>query len=335
MRVSVIIPVYNKAPYLLEAVESILKGTFTDLEVIAVDDKSTDESFAVLKSITDARMRIIELPQNLGPAGAANAGVDAATGEYIVRMDADDIAVPERIALQVAFMEAHPEIGASGGSVQFFGAEKQMVELPLTPEACSAQLIFGIPVSQGASILRRSVLLGHGLRFDPSWPRIGEDWLFWLRMAPHTRFANLPEVLVLYRRGPQNISHGSDKVANFTWLQKQAFQALGTPFTEEELGLHLMGSTIFKVKPTVARVHALRRWYDRLLAMNAVQHFAPQEAFTERVEQQWAKLYNYLPMYGLSVALAHLRLSPQRNMAQLTYALKYRVNVLLGRLPNG
>lgn len=83
-----------------------------------------------------------------------------------------------------------------------------------------------------------------------------------------------------YRRGPQNIGHGSDKVANFTWLQRQAFQDLGIPFTEEELDLHLMGSTIFKVKPTVARVRALRRWYDRLLALNAEQGFAPRKAFT-------------------------------------------------------
>ncbi len=96
-----------------------------------------------------------------------------------------------------------------------------------------------------------------------------------------------------------------------------------------------MGSTIFKVKPTVARVRALRRWYDRLLALNAEQGFAPRKAFAERVEQQWNKLFHYLPRYGLSVALAHLRLNSGRTVAQLTYALKYRVNALRGKLPNG
>lgn len=335
MKVSVVIPVYNKADFLREAVESILHGTYTDLELICVDDKSTDGSMALLRSISDPRLRILELPENVGPGRAANAGMDAAQGEYIVRMDADDIAVPERVALQVAFMDAHPEVGASGGQLQLFGEEDQPWNFPLDADHCSAQLLFGVPVAQPASILRRSVLLEHGLRFDPAWPRIGEDWMFWLLMAPQTRFANLPEVLVRYRRGPQNISHGSDKVANFTWLQQEAFKVLGIPFTEEELGLHLMGSTIFKVKPTVARVQALRRWYDRLLALNSVQHFAPQEAFAERVEQQWAKFYHYLPEHGLSVALAHLRLNPQWTMAQLIYALKYRVSVLLGRLPNG
>lgn len=335
MKVSVVMPVYNKAPFLREAVESILGGTFSDLELICADDKSTDNSLEILRSIGDPRLRILELPENLGPAGAVNAAMDAATGEYIVRMDADDIAVPERIAKQVAFMDAHPELGASGGQLQLFGESDQPWPFPLEPDACSAQLLFGVPVAQPASILRRSVLLAHGLRFDPAWPRIGEDWLFWLRMAPHTRFANLPDVLVRYRRGPQNIAHGRDKAADFAPLQRAAFTALGIPFTEAELDLHLMGSTIFKVKPTAHRVRALRAWYDRLLAMNGAQGFAPPEALRARVEQQWEKLYHYLPRHGLSVAMAHLRLGPGPYLPKLTYALKYRVKALLGRLPNG
>lgn len=335
MKVSVVMPVYNKADFLREAVESILHGTYTDLELICVDDKSTDGSLAVLHALVDPRLRILELSENVGPGLAANAGMDAALGEYIVRMDADDIAVPERVALQVAFMDAHPEVGASGGQLQLFGAEDQPWNFPLDAESCAAELPFGVPVSQGASILRCSVLRAHGLRFDPGWPRIGEDWLFWLRMAPHTRFASLPQVLVHYRRGPQNIAHGRDKAADFILLQRAVFEALGIPFTEEELELHMMGSMVFKIKPTVERVRALRQWYDHLLGLNAVQHFAPQEAFTERVEQQWAKLYHYLPRYGLMVALAHLRHNPERTMAQLIYAIKYRGNALLGKLPNG
>ncbi|MFZ1619002.1 MAG: glycosyltransferase family 2 protein [Flavobacteriales bacterium] len=333
MKVSVVIPVYNKAPFLREAVDSILLGTFTDLEIIAVDDKSTDDSLEVLRSISDVRMRIIELPQNLGPAGAANAGMDAAKGDYIVRMDADDISVPERISLQVAFMDSHPEVGASGGSVKFFGSEKHAVELPLTPDACAAQLIFGVPVSQGASIFRRSVLEKHALRYDPAWPRIGEDWLFWLRMARHTQFANLRSVVLEYRRGEQNIGHGRDKAVDFVPLQRAAFEQLGIPFTSEELDLHLMGSTIFKITPTLDRVRSLRAWYDHLIALNASSAFAPQKALSERVEEQWDKLFYHLPKYGLFVAIAHLRLNTRWKIAQLAYALKYCAKAYLGPTP--
>lgn len=335
MKVSVVMPVYNKAPFLREAVESILHGSFTDLELICADDKSTDDSLDVLRSINDPRLRILELPENGGPGIAANAAMDAARGEYIVRMDADDIAVPERIALQVAFMDAHPEVGASGGQLQLFGSEDAPWTFPLHPDDCAAQLVFGVPVSQPASILRRSVLLRHGLRFHPEWPRIGEDWLFWLHMAPHTRFANLPEVLVRYRRGPQNIGHGRDKVADFTLLQREAFRLLGIPCSDEELDLQLMGSTLFARKPDAARVRALHQWYQRLLELDRQHGFAPVEAFTRRVEQQWDKLFHYLPRYGTAPALAHLRLSGKWPVEHLVFLLKYRMNALLGKLPNG
>ena len=335
MKVSVVMPVYNKAAFLKEAVESILSGTFSDLELIAVDDKSTDESLSILHAMTDPRLRIIELSVNQGPAGAANAGLDAARGEYIVRMDADDVAVPDRLALQVAFMDRHPEVGASGGQLQLFGGEVGSWNFPLSPEACSAQLLFGVPISQGASILRRTVVERHGLRYDPTWPRVGEDWLFWVRMAQYTQFANISDVLIHYRRGIQNIAHGRDRSSDYTVLQSEVFHMLGIPFTEEELDLHLMGLRIFKMTPSPRRVRALRRWYDRLLEVNAAKGFAPRQAFVERVHQQWAGLFHYLPRYGALVALEHLRLSAHFPLALLVYIGKYRINALRGMLPNG
>ena len=334
MKVSVVIPVYNKAPFLQACLESICSQTFRDLEVICVDDRSTDNSLEVLRGYSDPRLRIIEMAVNSGPGGAANAGLDAAQGEYIVRMDADDIAVPERIALQVAYMDAHPETGASGGQLQLFGSEADAWTFPVAPEACAAQLFFGVPVAQPASILRRSVLQAHHLRYGAQWPRVGEDWLFWLQMAPYTRFGNLPDVLVHYRRGPQNISQGRDRVADFTYLQREAFRTLGIPCTAEELNLHLMGSMIFAVKPTAQRVQALRRWYNKLIAMNSERHFAPEQAFARRVEEQWEKLYHYLPRYGLAASMAHLRFG-HCSPAKISYALKYRINARLGKLPNG
>jgi glycosyltransferase involved in cell wall biosynthesis len=313
--------------------ESVFHQTYSDIEVIAVDDKSTDDSLAILHSITDPRLRVLSLPMNLGPAGAMNAGLDAARGEYIVRMDADDIAVPERVALQVAYMDAHPEVGASGGQVELFGTEDGAWGFNLEPDACAAQLIFGVPVSQGASIMRRSVLEAHGLRYDPSWPRIGEDWLFWVRMAPHTRFGNLNEVLIRYRRGEQNQGHGRDRVADYTMLVREVFRGMDIPFGQDDLDLHLLGLYIFKSDPDRHRIRALRNWYDRLLALNAEQGFAPRAAFAERVEKQWDRLFHFLPRFGSAAAFEHLRLSGRWPIDRLSYLLKYRVNVHLGRAP--
>jgi hypothetical protein len=328
-------PVFNKAPYLREAVESILNGSFNDLELIAVDDRSTDTSLDVLRSFNDERLRIIALEHNLGPAGAVQRAIDTATGEYIVRMDADDIAMSERIAWQVAFMDAHPEVGASGGQLRLFGGERADWRFPLDPDACAAQIPFGVPISQGASILRRSVLELHGIRYDPTWPRVGEDWLFWLRMARHTRFANLDRVILHYRRGDHNIAHGRDRIADYTFLVQEVLRTLGIPGTPLDVDMHLMGLRIFTTPPTVARVRALKEWYQRLVRHNERLAFAPQEAFQARVSQQWGSLFHVLPRYGMRVALQHMRSSGQWPKDRLLYTMKYRLNAMLGKLPNG
>lgn len=335
MKASVLIPVYNKAPFVKEAVDSVLMGTFVDFEIVCVDDKSTDDSLEVLRSIADPRVRIIELPQNLGPAGAANAGLDACTGEYIVRLDADDIALPDRLEKQISFMDAHPHIGASGGRLDLFGSTRESWSFPLEPDDCAAQQLFGVPLSQGASILRRNVVEEHHLRYDPSWPSIGEDWLFWTRMGRVTRFANIAEPVVLYRRGEQNISHGRDKHADFMVLARNIFAFHGIAHTEEELELHLMGLYLFKQKPTKERVRSLRAWFDRLLMINTERNLFPREAFARRVAQAWDGLYHYLPRYGAPVAMEHLRLSRSWPMDRVIYLAKYRVNALLGRVANG
>lgn len=333
MRVSVIIPVYNKAPFLQEAMDSILNGSYTDFELIAVDDKSTDESLALLKTITDSRLRIIELPQNLGPAGAANAAIDAANGEYIVRMDADDIAVPERIAVQIAFMDNHPEVGASGGQMQLFGEEHSIWKFPLTQDRCAAQQLFGVPVAQPSSILRHNVLIKHNLRFDPLWPRFGEDWLFWIRFGRVSRFANVPEALLHYRRGPQNISQTGDKLANYTQLVRDVLTFYDLPFTEEEVGYHLMNLTLFRDKPTTKALQGLRAWNEKLLALNAERCLFPHAAFTQHLNEVWDRLFHYLPRHGVALALEHMRLSGKWPKERLLYLSKWKANDLLGKKP--
>lgn len=315
-------PVYNKAPFVKDAIDSVLQGGFQDFEIVCVDDKSTDNSLAVLHGIGDPRLRIIGLPENLGPAGAANRCLDEARGEYLVRLDADDLAVPDRLAKQVAFMDAHPDIVASGGHLQLFGARDRLWRFPIEHDDCVSNLLFGVPVSQGASIMRRSVIEQHGLRYDPLWPRVGEDWLFWLRVSRVGRFGNLDEAMTLYRRGEQNISHGRDKSEDFADITRRAFAFFGLPLTEDQLDLHLLAGKIFRRPPDAARVKALRDWLDVLLTANERRQLFPKAAFERRIATAWAELYHYLADRNAGAAIAHMRLSGEWNLGALTYLTK-------------
>ena len=119
-QVSVIMTVYNGEKFLAEAIESILAQTFTDFELLIVDDGSTDESAARIKAIAqrDKRIHFVQLGENVGMADARNCGIAAATGEYIAIMDCDDVSLPERLEKQVAFLRANPEIGALGAGAR-------------------------------------------------------------------------------------------------------------------------------------------------------------------------------------------------------------------------
>lgn len=330
MKVSVVIPVYNKSAHVRAAVESILQGTWRELEVITVDDHSTDGSLAVLRSIDDPRLRVIALPANVGPAGAANAGIDAAQSEYIARLDADDLAVPERLALQVAHMDAHPGIGGSSGHLRLFGDSTEEWRFPLDPDACRARILFGTPMVQGGSILRRSVLERHHLRYDPTWPRVGEDWLFWCKLLQVTDVSNVDRVLIHYRRDGDNISRTSD-TTRFRQLLQRVFGSFGLPLDDAQAATHALAMRRWDKAPTPADVHRFKAWLEELGRLNAERGLFPAAAFRAQQDAAWRGLFHHLPPLGNDVALAHLRHGGPATMDHARYWLKYRINRALGR----
>ena len=319
MRCSVVIPVYNKAPFLKACFESVFAQTFGDFEVIAVDDASTDGSLEMLRSMTDARLRIIELPANLGPAGAAQRGIDAAIGEYIVRMDADDVMLPERIAEQIAFMDNALDVGASGTSVRLLD-RPDTTRVMLTDDAdLRAGMLFRIPLLQPTSIYRRSVLVEHSIRMDDHWPRSGEDWLYQLRLLKVTRFANIAKPLLLYRDAGQGISHGRDRSGDLRMLYTAICGSYGWPVEEEDLRSHFHAMSHFP-EPLVAEdVRAMKRYLARLVDRNNAFKTFPDEVFARRLDAVWDALAYQVPRFGLSTTLAYFANDQRRSFAKIRY----------------
>jgi len=200
--------VWNCPGYVGAAIESILAQPFTDFEFFIIDDGSTDETPDVLRRYTDPRIRQIR-QENMGLAGTLNVGIGLARGKYIARQDQDDLSLPDRLARQVAYMEAHPECGLLGTWAQIMEGDRLVQRYhrhSCDPAELRYHLLFNNPFVHSSALLRKSVLdaVG-GYSTDPT-RQPPEDYELWSRMFRVAEVANLPEVLLYYREIPGSMS---------------------------------------------------------------------------------------------------------------------------------
>ena len=230
-RVSVVLPVFNAAAHLSEALESILTQNFTDFELLAVYDDSSDESLAILQAaaVRDARVRIIHGPgERL--TGALNLGLQEAKGEFIARMDADDVSLPTRLAVQVALMEKD-NLDACGCHVQQIDASGgwgQAIPMPLNSSSILVTLACTVPFAHGSVLLRSAFLKKHQLQYRPGVAV--EDYDLWCRMVQNgARLGNVDATLFLYRNLPSALSkvHAREN--------RQAMYALRRSFVRSQI----------------------------------------------------------------------------------------------------
>lgn len=206
--VSVLMPVYNGEKYLSEAIDSILNQTFADFELIIINDGSTDGTLEILRKYTQQNKRIVLHNQtNQGLIAALNKGIKLARGKYIARMDADDISFPERLALQVGFLENHPEIGVLGSGARIMnssGVTYDTLQHPTQHNVLQWCLCFFCPIVHPTVIMRRQVVVqvgGYGAM------QHAEDYDLWCRLSCVTRLSNLKDVLLYLRQHDSNVSN--------------------------------------------------------------------------------------------------------------------------------
>lgn len=206
-RVSVALSVYNtNETYLRECIDSILNQTFTDFELLIQNDASTDERVEqVILSYGDDRIKYQKNERNLGISGTRNALIKRAEGEYIAVMDHDDVCLPTRFEKQVAFLDAHPEVGVLGSWYETFPKVK-LKKKPLKSDEIKAALFYSCPILQSCMMMRKSL----GACYNEHFP-VAEDLEMYCGLIEKTAFANLPEVLVRYRGYEGNTSQKTQK----------------------------------------------------------------------------------------------------------------------------
>jgi hypothetical protein len=202
-RVSVILPARDGGAYLADAVASILGQSFVDLELLLIDDGSRDGAVAALAptAARDSRLRLLVNP-GAGLVAALNYGLGQARAALVARMDADDVALPERLARQVAFLDASPVVALVGAQVAFIDASGaptgERSHFPTAPEEVAAALTTrGCVIRHPTIVARKAALVAAG-GYRPACAR-AEDYDLWLRLSERARLANLPDTLLNYR----------------------------------------------------------------------------------------------------------------------------------------
>lgn len=204
-RISVVLPAYNAEEFIAEAIESILNQTFTDFELIILNDGSTDRTPEIIQKYAkmDKRIVFVNNPENRGLIAVLNQGLDMARGEFVARMDADDISLPTRFEKQVAYMDSHPDVGVLGTVIQGFG----MLDWPgiQIPVVTVFDMLKQNYMAHPSIMIRKSILDKHNLRYNPEYKHC-EDLELWSRMIFLTKFHNVMEKLLMYRVSGHNVS---------------------------------------------------------------------------------------------------------------------------------
>lgn len=299
-KITVLMPVYNGAKYLDLAIRSILEQTFKDFEFLIIDDGSTDNSVEIVRGYDDSRIRLILNERNLGLPATLNAGLDIAKGEYIARMDCDDISHPRRFEKQVEFMDNNPGISICGTWMKTIGDKTGIIiQTPKTNEEIKCSLLFGSGLAHPTVFIRKKIFYEQGLRYSLEYPDC-EDTELWFRALKHLQAASLQQILYYYRihlmqtcrSDNQRQKETSRKIA-----RRQLEELLMSP-TEEEIALHCRS---FRIDNgfEMGEIIKIEKWLLKLKSFNEKSGSYNAKVFNHVLNQRWFHICNSSTRNGL------------------------------------
>ncbi len=204
--VSVLLPAYNAAPFVGQAIDSVLTQSYENFELLVFDDGSADNTWEIIANFSDVRIKKIRNEKNIGLIATLNKGIKLASGTYLARMDADDIAFPQRLEKQVHFMEQHPEVVLCGTAFICFGnGEEAVVRYPTEDAPLRWKMLYQCPFGHPTVMMRLATLHTHNLYYAQAYQHC-EDFELWTRLAEIGQVANLSEVLLKYRLHEESVS---------------------------------------------------------------------------------------------------------------------------------
>ncbi len=299
--ITVLMPVYNAASFLREAIDSVLQQTYRNFEFLIINDGSSDESEGIILSYKDERIRYVKNESNLKLIATLNKGLELAKGKYIARMDADDICLQSRLEKQVALMEEYPAIGVCGTCAETFGSKKVAMRYDVGDEHIRVKMLYRCNLLHPSVIMRKAVIDHFGLRYNPEFIH-AEDYDLFYRIGKVAKYANIPEVLMLYRDHAESVSRLNKPLqrANSALIIKKQFADLGIEITDAEIELYrnLMNSQ-FEINESELRLK--EKLLLKIIEANRTTHFIRPPAFEKILFEKWKSIVMNTTHLGMNV----------------------------------
>jgi glycosyltransferase involved in cell wall biosynthesis len=322
-QVTVIMPAYNAEKYIGEAIKSILNQTFQDFEFIIFNDGSTDNTEDIIFSYTDLRVIYVKNEENLKLPKTLNKGIALARGQYIARMDSDDVALVHRLETQITFMENNPHISLCGTWVETFGQREEILGHPLMPKHIKAQMLLECCIFHPTILFRKKDFVDNNFWYDTNY-LYAEDYELWSRAVHKLQFANLDTVLLKYRLHQQQ-SVSIVKNNTISTLQRQIranqLKNLGIAFSPEEMSLHERLATR-DYEMNLSFWEMTTNWLSKLYLANKISKVHDDNAFKEVLFKRI-----WYPIFQLLVSKYRFNLKFWKQILHATLFLKPLIKV--------
>jgi len=287
--VTVLISVYNGADYLHESLSSVLSQTYDNFEILVINDGSTDNSVNIINSFHDGRIRIINNGRNLGLTQSLNKGIQLAQGKYILRMDADDICLPNRFEEQIKFMEANQTISFSGTWFKILYSNRT-TKPPVGDEEIKAGLFFYNPFGHPCMILKKEDFMKNELLYDEKFS-YAQDYDLWVRASKKLKSANLNIALLQYREHQNQMSQVYEQKVieepnNIRINQLKEFISC----TQDEINLHLKLLN-GKLESNYEFILHATQWLEKLHYHNISTNIFSPQYFSRKLSEIWINLF--------------------------------------------
>mgnify|MGYP005989898629 CR=1 FL=1 len=275
--ISIILASYNAEKYIEEAIDSIINQTYDNLEIIIVDDCSTDDTWKILEKYAnnDNRIRLYRNKENSKLPFSLNFAINKANGKYLARMDADDISLPTRIEEQVRFMETNEDIGICGTAVELFGenVKKHILSHPKEHHEMKTRLLFSVCFNHPTVMIRKNLLIDNNLTYNLEYVN-SQDYELWSRLCDITKMTNIDKVLLKYRIVSNSITATTDKYKEelryelLKGVFTKVLKNLNIVNTEEENKLHFIIGLNDRMQRNSIDMNDLDKYLSKIVESN-------------------------------------------------------------------